>query len=188
MSGFVIWILQWVALAGWLFANLGLAPLFLGLGVHYNSTGLINAGVWAEGHQGVVITSIIGAAAHGDPAGDGLQELRPPAVLHVRRHRHPRASSCWRSSCARSPAAVRRGDQPLQRDRRQEPDLLHVAAARRERQPASTSSPSSRWAPRCWPRRSPGPARSGPPTAWSRAARSRAPASSRTRCSSSSAR
>jgi APA family basic amino acid/polyamine antiporter len=62
MSGFVIWILQWVALAGWLFANLGLAPLFLGLGVHYHSTGLINAGVWAEGHQGVVITSIIGAA------------------------------------------------------------------------------------------------------------------------------
>jgi len=63
MSGFVIWILQWLALAGWLFATLGLAPLFLGLGVHYNSTGLINAGIWAEGHQGVVITSIIGAAA-----------------------------------------------------------------------------------------------------------------------------
>jgi basic amino acid/polyamine antiporter, APA family len=62
MSGFVIWILQWLALAGWLFATLGLAPLFLGLGVHYNSTGLINAGIWAEGHQGVVITSIIGAA------------------------------------------------------------------------------------------------------------------------------
>jgi len=62
MSGFVIWILQWVALAGWLFANLGLAPLFLGLGVHYNSSGLINAGIWAEGHQGVVVTSIIGAA------------------------------------------------------------------------------------------------------------------------------
>jgi len=32
MSGFVIWILQWVALAGWLQANLGLAPLFMGLG------------------------------------------------------------------------------------------------------------------------------------------------------------
>ena len=62
MSGFVIWILQWVALAGWLFATLGLAPLFLGLGVHYNSAGLINAGIWAESHSGVVITSIIGAA------------------------------------------------------------------------------------------------------------------------------
>ena len=48
MSGFVIWILQWLALAGWLFATLGLAPLFLGLGVHYNSSGLISAGIWAE--------------------------------------------------------------------------------------------------------------------------------------------
>ena len=41
MSGFVVWILQWVALAGWLLANLGFAPLFLGLGVHYQNTGLI---------------------------------------------------------------------------------------------------------------------------------------------------
>ena len=63
MSGFVIWILEWVALAGWLLATLGLAPLFLGLGVHYHSSGLISAGIWAEGHQGVVIISIIGAAA-----------------------------------------------------------------------------------------------------------------------------
>ena len=37
MSGFVIWILQWVALAGWLLATLGVAPLFMGLGVHYES-------------------------------------------------------------------------------------------------------------------------------------------------------
>ena len=62
MSGFVIWILQWLALAGWLFANLGLAPLFLGLGVHYHSTGLINAGIWAEGKSGIVTVSIIGMA------------------------------------------------------------------------------------------------------------------------------
>ena len=45
MSGFVIWILQWVALAGWLQANLGLAPLFMGLGYHYKSSGLIDAAV-----------------------------------------------------------------------------------------------------------------------------------------------
>ena len=62
MSGFVIWILQWLALAGWLFANLGLAPLFLGLGVHYHSTGLINAGIWAEGKSGIVTVTIIGMA------------------------------------------------------------------------------------------------------------------------------
>ena len=30
MSGFVIWILQWVALSGWLLAYLGFARCFLG--------------------------------------------------------------------------------------------------------------------------------------------------------------
>jgi len=63
MSGFVIWILQWVALAGWLLATLGVAPLFMGLGVHYESQSLIDAAVWAQGSQGVVTISIIGAAA-----------------------------------------------------------------------------------------------------------------------------
>ncbi len=63
MSGFVIWILQWVALAGWLLATLGVAPLLLGLGVNYESKGLIDAAVWAQGSQGVVTISIIGAAA-----------------------------------------------------------------------------------------------------------------------------
>jgi APA family basic amino acid/polyamine antiporter len=38
MSGFVIWILQWVALAGWLLAYLGISPLFMGLGVYYNNS------------------------------------------------------------------------------------------------------------------------------------------------------
>jgi amino acid transporter len=63
MSGFVIWILQWVALAGWLLAVLGVAPLFMGLGVYYRNAGLIDAAVWAQGSQGKVIISIVGAAA-----------------------------------------------------------------------------------------------------------------------------
>ncbi len=63
MSGFVIWILQWVALAGWLLATLGVAPLFMGLGVYYKSTSLINAAVWCQGPLGHVVISIIGAAA-----------------------------------------------------------------------------------------------------------------------------
>ncbi len=66
MSGFVVWMLQWIGgLSGWLFCNLGLVPLFMGLGVHYHSTSLINAGIWSESHQGVVIVSTIacGAAA-----------------------------------------------------------------------------------------------------------------------------
>ncbi|HET6475420.1 MAG TPA: APC family permease [Thermoleophilia bacterium] len=62
MSGFVVWILQWVALAGWLLATLGLAPLFMGLGVYYENTSLIDAAVWVQSAQGVVITSIVGAA------------------------------------------------------------------------------------------------------------------------------
>src|SRR4030067_867934 len=47
MSGFVIWILVWTALSGWLVGVLGLAPLFLGLGHVLNNAGLIAAGVWA---------------------------------------------------------------------------------------------------------------------------------------------
>ncbi len=61
MSGFVIWIVQWVALAGWLLATLGVAPLFMGLGYYYESTSLIDAAVWAQGAQGKVVISIIGA-------------------------------------------------------------------------------------------------------------------------------
>ena len=63
MSGFVIWIVQWVALAGWLLAVLGVAPLFMGLGVYYDSASLINAAVWCQSPEGKVIISIIGAAA-----------------------------------------------------------------------------------------------------------------------------
>ena len=63
MSGFVIWILQWVALAGWLQASLGIAPLFMGLGVHYENQGLLDAALWAQSAQGIVTISIIGAAA-----------------------------------------------------------------------------------------------------------------------------
>jgi len=63
MSGFVIWILQWVALAGWLLAVLGVTPLFMGLGVYYDNASLINAAVWCQSPEGKVIIGIIGAAA-----------------------------------------------------------------------------------------------------------------------------
>lgn len=59
MSGFVIWILQWVALAGWLFAALGLAPLFLSLGAATGSSGLIAFGKWAFSPTGIVVISFI---------------------------------------------------------------------------------------------------------------------------------
>jgi amino acid transporter len=61
MSGFVIWILQWVAMSGWLLSYLGFAPLFLGLGLTLNSPVLSSIGVWFTSSWGIVITSIINA-------------------------------------------------------------------------------------------------------------------------------
>ena len=43
MSGFVIWILQWVALSGWLVSYLGFAPLFLGLGATMGNASPVRA-------------------------------------------------------------------------------------------------------------------------------------------------
>jgi APA family basic amino acid/polyamine antiporter len=63
MSGFVVWILQWVALAGWLLAVLGVTPLLMGLGVNWNNQSLISAAEWTQSAAGIVTVSIIGAAA-----------------------------------------------------------------------------------------------------------------------------
>jgi basic amino acid/polyamine antiporter, APA family len=61
MSGFVIWILQWVALSGWLVAYLGLAPLFLGLGAALKASGLTALGLWFTTPNGIVLVSIVNA-------------------------------------------------------------------------------------------------------------------------------
>jgi amino acid transporter len=61
MSGFVIWILQWVALSGWLLSYLGFAPLFLGLGATLNNPGLSSLGVWFTTSTGIIVTSIANA-------------------------------------------------------------------------------------------------------------------------------
>ena len=61
MSGYVIWILQWVALSGWLLSYLGFAPLFLGLGATTGSTSLANLGIWFTTSTGIVIVSILNA-------------------------------------------------------------------------------------------------------------------------------
>jgi APA family basic amino acid/polyamine antiporter len=60
-SGFVIWILQWVALSGWLVSYLGFAPLFLGLGATLGNTALSNLGVWFTTGTGIVVVSILNA-------------------------------------------------------------------------------------------------------------------------------
>jgi basic amino acid/polyamine antiporter, APA family len=62
MSGFVIWILQWVALSGWLMAILALSPLFLSLGAHYENSSLLSVGTWFQTPWGVFWTSIGQAA------------------------------------------------------------------------------------------------------------------------------
>ena len=61
MSGFVIWILQWVALSGWLLSYLGFAPLFLGLGATLGNAALSSLGVWFTQSTGIIITSILNA-------------------------------------------------------------------------------------------------------------------------------
>jgi len=59
MSGFVVWILQWVALSGWLFATLGLAPLLLSFGVFTNSHRLCAWALTVQSPVGVFVVSIL---------------------------------------------------------------------------------------------------------------------------------
>ncbi len=61
MSGYVIWILQWVALSGWLVSYLGFAPLFLGLGATLGNATLSSIGVWFTQATGIIIVSILNA-------------------------------------------------------------------------------------------------------------------------------
>lgn len=61
MSGFVIWILQWVALSGWLVSYLGLAPLFLGLGATMQNAMFSSWGVFFTTGTGIIIVSILNA-------------------------------------------------------------------------------------------------------------------------------
>ena len=61
MSGFVIWILQWVALSGWLLSYLGFASLFLGLGGTMGNPELTSIGVWFTTPWAIIIVSILNA-------------------------------------------------------------------------------------------------------------------------------
>jgi hypothetical protein len=57
LSGFVIWILQWLALSGWLFATLGLSPLLLNFAAGSNSKALTLAAIMIESPGGVLVVS-----------------------------------------------------------------------------------------------------------------------------------
>jgi APA family basic amino acid/polyamine antiporter len=58
---FVVWILQWVALSGWLLAALGIAPTFIGLGVTTGVDWFTDIGTWAAGSNGIIIISVVNA-------------------------------------------------------------------------------------------------------------------------------
>jgi amino acid transporter len=58
---FVVWILQWVALSGWLMAVEGIAPLMFGLSATTGVAGFASVGVWASGATGIIIISLANA-------------------------------------------------------------------------------------------------------------------------------
>jgi amino acid transporter len=58
---FVVWILQWVALSGWLLASLGIAPTFIGLGVTTGVDAFTDIGTWAAGTTGIIVISVANA-------------------------------------------------------------------------------------------------------------------------------
>ncbi len=58
---FVVWILQWVALSGWLLAALGIAPTFIGLGVTTGIGAFTDIGTWAAGTTGIIVISVANA-------------------------------------------------------------------------------------------------------------------------------
>lgn len=58
---FVVWILQWVALSGWLLAVLGFAPTLIGLGVSMENQTLINWGTNVASANGIIVVSVLNA-------------------------------------------------------------------------------------------------------------------------------
>jgi amino acid transporter len=58
MSGFVVWILQWVALSGVLFSQLGLAPLLMAVGVRFDIKQLTIAATLVESPGGSMLVTI----------------------------------------------------------------------------------------------------------------------------------
>src|SRR3954451_18595110 len=58
---FAVWILQWVALGGWLMAVLGLAPMFLSIYSASGSSWALSAASWCVSTGGIVTISLLTA-------------------------------------------------------------------------------------------------------------------------------
>ena len=186
-SGFVIWILQWVALSGWLLATLGFAPLFLGLAAATGNSSLVDISTWFTTAEGIVITSIVNALlallilVSGFRNYIRLQRVMWIAILlsfgtmllvlvdHARAADVPGKLDAFSAAIGGSATFTA--------------DATAAASAA-----GVDSTPPSACSRPCSSRRSRGRRCNGRPTAASRTARSRAPARSATRPSSSSAR
>lgn len=57
-SGFVVWIMQWVALSGWLLCVLGIAPLLMVIGVETGHRSIALMGLWVQTPLVVCVVSI----------------------------------------------------------------------------------------------------------------------------------
>jgi len=55
----ITFFLQWQALAGWLTAVLGFAPLFTGLGLTMNNAQFLNLGTWFATPFGIWVTTVV---------------------------------------------------------------------------------------------------------------------------------
>ena len=80
---FVVWILQWVALSGWLMAVLGIAPTFFGLGVRRRASALIDVGTWAATARTDHHHQHPERGCHAGAARDRVPQLRPVPVRDV---------------------------------------------------------------------------------------------------------
>lgn len=61
-SGFVLWVLQWLALSGWMIVSLGLSPLLLALGSLWQTPSLVHWGLTIDHPVYVAIISVVCSA------------------------------------------------------------------------------------------------------------------------------
>ena len=88
---FVVWILQWVALSGWLLASSGSRRPSWASASRLEQPGVDDIGTWAAGTTGIIVISIAERVCRAGAARDGVPQLRPVPVRDV--VRDPRSRS-----------------------------------------------------------------------------------------------
>ena len=132
---FVVWILQWVALSGWLLASLGIAPTFIGLGVTTGIGAFTDIGTWAARHDRDHRDQHRERVDRARPARHGVPQLRPVPVRDVVRDpalvRHRAAALPHERS-----RVGNREARCVRRERRRRPGVLRDGSNRGRRKPA----------------------------------------------------